>query len=288
MGIIGDAFVGLKRVFGAGGDSVRAQIDLRGWDSNSFNGSGNTWIDMSGYGRNLNGTTYGGAPYAFPTYTAVTSLAINWNGSNGFVQNTGPLNNWTQSPGWLAYNVFRGLNSIADVPGRSMLTGVGPSNPRTDIFWYKAASGSNRRNGFLHQAPVSACGFSGGTAGSILYGIRNGSTEIQIGLNSIAGAVYNTGVNLSTNWEHIAFTYDGFRMQVYRSGVLVYTTPILPGVDIASNATNLNFRYDRCTGTGGNDNRYNAYNSFGAYAMYNGILSATEILADYNATSTYY
>lgn len=286
MGIIGDAFLGLKRVYGAGRDSVRAQIDLRGWDTNSFNGGGNIWYDMSGYNRDLQGTTYGGAPYAFPSYTAETSLAINWNGSNGFYQNTGPLNNWTQSPGWLAYNVFKGLNSIADLDGRKMLTAVGPSNPRTDIFWYKPASGTNRRNGFLHQAPVSACGFVGGNAGSILYGFRDGSTEIQIGLNSVV--TYNTGVNLSTDWEHVAFTYDGFRMQVYRSGVLVYTTPIMAGVDIAENGTSLNFRYDRCSGTGGNDNRYNAYNSFGAYAMYNGILSADEILADYTATSIYY
>ncbi len=287
MGIIGSAFINLKRVYGAGRNDVRAQIDLRGWDSNSFNGSGNTWTDMSGYGRNLTGVTYGGAPYVYPAYSAVTSLAANWNGSNGFYQNTGPNNNWTQT-GWLAYNVFRGLNSIGDLEGRKMLTAVGPSNPRTDIFWYKPASGTNRRNGFLHQAPVSACGGGGGNAGSILYGIRTGSTEIQLGLNSIVGATYNSGINLSTNWEHIAFTYDGYKMQVYRSGVLVYTTPTLPGVDIAENGTQLNYRYDRCSGTGGNDNRYNAYNSFGAYKMYNGILSAAEILADYNATSTYY
>ena len=42
MGIIGSAFRDLTRVYGAGGNSVRAQIDLRGWDSNSFNGTGNT------------------------------------------------------------------------------------------------------------------------------------------------------------------------------------------------------------------------------------------------------
>ena len=205
MGIIGSAFRDLTRVYGAGGNSVRAQIDLRGWDSNSFNGTGNTWNDMSGYGRNLSGTTYGGAPYAFPSYTAVTSLAINWNGSNGFVSRTGPNNNWTQSPGWLAYNPFKGLNSISDLNGRKILTAVGPSNPRTDIFWYKAATGSNRRNGFLHQSPgFVTCNTSGGTIGSILYGIRDGSTEIQLGLNGIAGNIHNSGINIrDRDWETI-------------------------------------------------------------------------------------
>ena len=107
-----------------------------------------------------------------------------------------------------------------------------------------------------------------------LYRGTNGWTFL-LGSTSL---VHNSNIPSTGTWYHIAATYDGSNQKLYINGVLVDTESMT-----ASIPTNNNSLY-----IGGIDSNRFFDGKIGAVKIYSKALTASELLADYNATKSTY
>lgn len=162
-------------------------------------GSGTTAIDSSGNG---NTATFVGSP----TWQAAGRFgnAISFNGIDQSLDIPDPANNsldFTQSftlSAWVQPSVIHTDYRVVMAKANSVVGG----GPMYELF----AS--------VDSATCPAIG-SGAVAGLVHVNGTSGPTYV------VCGAPLATGV-----WTHLAVTYDGFNLRLYRMGVLEATTPV--------------------------------------------------------------
>jgi hypothetical protein len=103
---------------------------------------------------------------------------------------------------------FDGVQNEVVVPDAPPLS---PTNALTLMAWVKAAT--NLTSDVLGKWSTNE------VAGSYILGLTNGQVRLELMVNGQRVAVVGPGTSLpSTNWNHIAGTYDGTQMVVYVNG----------------------------------------------------------------------
>ncbi len=162
-------------------------------------GSGTTAIDSSGNG---NTATFVGSP----TWQAAGRYgnAISFNGIDQSLTVPDPAN-----------------NSLDFTQSFTLSAWVNPSTSHTDYRVVMAKANSNVGGGPMYELFASVdsatCPVigSGAVAGLVRINGTSGPTYV------VCGAPLATGI-----WTHLAVTYDGSNLRLYRMGVLTATTPV--------------------------------------------------------------
>lgn len=244
------------------------QLYLDSRNPTSWPGSGNTWYDLSGNGKN--------ATFYYDSFSPVT----NENNGTGTVVDGTALNSSTMIKN--SYNDLRFDGSTTDAvyqyaAGPNLGTGITQWTINT---WFNATSWQT--GGYL-PAIFTGVYYGTGTGQTVNFCLTsyNGSTgsdtSIRAGYYSQAtGWQLSGGYPLSTGtWYNIVGTYDGANIQLYINNVLQNTTASAGG---GSNlVSTLGYRVAR---------RWDGYDSFDAYIpvamLYNRALSANEVSQNFN------
>jgi hypothetical protein len=217
-------------------------------DKNSYLGSGTTWRDLSG--NNNSGSLVNG-----PTFNSANGGSIVFDGTDDFVNN----------------------GNILDTDGTS---------PFSVSVWFRTSSTANGAKSLVSKELLDSpftgwqLGFNTTTAavgdiGKVGIAIVSNTTEV---MRKLTTATYNNGI-----WHNVVFTYSGSKT---RAGMLLYINGSLAVVtesdsssivNTISNASNYNI--------GGRNNQTGQVfpGNIANVTHYNKILSASEILQNYNA-----
>ncbi len=167
-------------------------------------GSGTTAIDSSGNG---NTATFVGTP---TWVTSASGNAISFDGIDQSLTVPDPAN-----------------NSLDFTQSFTLSAWVQPSVIHTDYRTVMAKASSSGTDGPMYElfasVDSSTCPIigSGAVAGLLKVNGPNGQTYV------VCDAPLATGI-----WTHLAVTYDGFNLKLYRNGVLTATTPVIGLVDV--------------------------------------------------------
>ncbi len=212
------------------------------------------------------GTTSGLVGYwNFDEGTGTTVYDISGTG------NTATLNN---GPVWLSpgangsgsYLTFDGVNDYFSVPDNAT---VDLSTGATIAMWYKHNGSSLLTFGKYGNSVNRSF---------VLENIGNGYFYFSVSGDGTAVASHrsNSSFVADTNWHHMATTYDGTTIKLYRDGVLVpsflYGATPIPA-SIHNGTTPLENRYTTSNYSNG---------SMDSIRLYNRALTAAEILELYN------
>ena len=141
--------------------------------------------------------------------------------------------------------------------------------------WVKLSSVSQQGGGVINLQSTD-----GSTFDSIVYNETNDGWGF--GSNSFARTGWSGVKETSTNsWVYITATYENLSYKIYRNGLLIYTLT-------SFNALNFNFSSQSVIGyrhTGGASGAYLSAN-IAICQIYNRVLSASEVLQNYNATKS--
>ena len=218
-------------------------------DRNSYPGSGTTWRDLSA--NNYNGSLVNG-----PTFNSANGGSIVFDGTDDFVNNGNILDTDGTSP--FSVSVWFITSSTA-TGAKSLVSKCILDSPFTG--W---------------QLGLNTTAAAPGDIGKVGIAIVSNTTEV---MRKLTTATYNNGI-----WHNAVFTYSGSKT---RAGMLLYINGSLAVVtesdsssivNTISNASNYNI--------GGRNNQAGQVFSAGNIANvthYNRVLSASEILQNYNA-----
>jgi hypothetical protein len=209
---------------------------LNAADKNSYPGSGTTWTDLSGNGRNASLVNS-------PTFSSAGNGSISTDATNTYVSVGNVLDYTSESftfSTWVLANTF----TTNKVDGNQF-------NP---VLFSKG--GFNSRGYYCHFA------------GTYTSFITN-----QSGTNQITSATMTINTN---TWYKLDITRNG-------SSVLIYMNGINATTSAASHTNPVSNSYPLTIGFYGDG--YNLYGSYkiANFSSYNRVLSATEILQNYNA-----
>jgi hypothetical protein len=221
-------------------------LELDAADRNSYSGSGTTWTDL----------TRG------DLFSLVSGTAY-WNNGNGSMYIDG-IDDGISGSNILNYSITNSISletwvyvsSSIGVSDSGFIIGKGPSNGATSERPgnYELQISKSNALGFLHQTTT--------TGGDGSY------------------AFYNSAQNVfsSNQWTHIVATCDGSTSTIYTNGIPRSTTRGFAGIDggiVATNTQSLKIakRTDGAVMAG----------SIAITRIYNRILSADEVLQNYNA-----
>jgi len=260
MGIIGSAFVGYTRVFGAGNNRIPLQQDLLGWyDADDYT-SGATWIDKSGNSRDLtldnsNGTyskdasTIGGPSVLF------TDGALAYDNGSHY-SSAFSANSFTQ------IEIFRPSGTLFSNDSTFSLGGAGFTNPSSLIRYGDNRIGMYGEDTGFHLPNLTQEYDSTKTAfvaRRVTSGFNN-TSGLQISYadsDSVSLVHYGPGDfnEYTPSGTNSSFTLSGARLWVASTG-----------------------RYP----TGNPTPIYNANGYYGVVLVYDGILADEQIETVYN------
>jgi hypothetical protein len=218
-------------------------------DRNSYVSGSTTWFDLSGNGNN--GTLTNG-----PTFSSANGGSIVFDGTNDFIDN----GNILDTDGTSAFSVSVWFKTSSTASGAKTLVSKNLlSSPFTG--W---------------QLGFNTTTAAAGDIGKVGIVIVSNTTEV---MRKLTTATYNNGI-----WHNAVFIYSGSKT---RAGMLLYINGALGTVtesdstsivNTISNASNYNI--------GGRNNQASQVFPAGNIANvthYNRVLSASEILQNYNA-----
>jgi len=120
--------------------------------------------------------------------------------------------------------VFDGLQNEVVVPDAPALS---PTNALTVMAWVRAAT--NLTSDVLGKWRTNEL------AGSYVLGLTNGQAKLELMVNGQRVAVTGAGAGLaSTNWHHVAGTFDGATAQVMVDGVVQGSAGVTGTVDVVA------------------------------------------------------
>jgi hypothetical protein len=219
-------------------------LNLDAGITQSYPGSGTTWTDINGLGPNNNGTLTNG-----PTFNTDGGGSIVFDGVDDYVD--------CGNPSTLRPLIFTSISWIYNTDSGGRQQGIFCSYSESPV------------SGFFYQV--------WNTPHKIRYVLgANTSGGPGVGYTDVTGSIT---ININT-WYQIVVTYDGITMKSYVNGTLDINTIPSTGFeyDVTNNKVIVGGTYTRNSGVvslfKGNIN-----NSI----MYNRVLSATEILQNYNA-----
>jgi hypothetical protein len=217
-------------------------------DRNSYPGTGASWYDLSGNSNNvtfLNG----------PVFNSSNLGIINFDGTNDHIAVSSPNDRFSWTP-----------------------SGVG-MNSMTIELWVK----SSDVNGYFISKP-----WNGG--GEYNYTLKHNALNYRVGTAGAGGSKGVSFASLATNnWEHIACVINSTQIGVYRNGIvnvnltnhdIVQNSPVGSNSNISLCIMNL---YPYGQGWGGESN-FAVSGMLSNIKIYNRLLSANEILQNYNAS----
>jgi hypothetical protein len=199
------------------------------------------------------------------------------------------------------------VNNLLGGIGGTYIGGVGFSNANNGSFYFDGSTNYILSNAITQNNNASALTWTAwvkrSTSSSYMTFMQYSATNNDIGLemwnNGVIyfeignpGNTYGELSNNSASWQNVTMVFDGSgvgnssRLSAYINGIqqnLTYTGTI------PSTAGSGNTLYIGNTGpfSGPNSNLFSAGN-IGAFLSYNRILSATEILQNYNAVKSRY
>jgi hypothetical protein len=235
-------------------------LNLDSANNASYNGSGSTWVDISGSGTDgilTNGPTY---------VSSGASSSISFDGSDDFVIVGNPeslrFNNATFSYGCWFY--WSNTNTLATLMGK-----------RDGNNTVNVPSGSGYNQWGLTIADSMCCGPAGKNLGNCIIsdGGSGGGCNISAPLPNYAG------------WLYGFITVNTTEQKLYINGVLSATT----NNDLTNKTFNIVGRSFYVGATGGElegsiISPFN--NKISSAQVYNRTLSASEVLQNYNATKS--
>jgi hypothetical protein len=230
-------------------------IYLNASNSTSYNGTGNTWNDLSGNG--LNGNWYLNADYST---SPKKFLAGVFAGSNPRGLNISGATTPSTSP--LTVNVWVRILNLADFPL---------------FFWSK----SNIINGFFGTITSAAGSYKFGVTAKMTNGTV---VTVETGTTSLA---INTWYYFSTTWQPAVGPSTGYNLSTYVNGTFQAST----SGPFSSTYTNLSGNGTSWYSARYGDGQF-AYSTngfyLGQYEVYKSALTATQILNNFNATKSNY
>ena len=251
------------------------QLYLDSRNPTSWPGSGTTWYDLSGNGKNATFYYDSFSPVTGennPTGTVVDGTALN---SSSMIKNGYNDLRFDGSTGSAVYQYAAGSNLGTNITQWTINT------------WFYANSWQT--GGYLPAIFTGVYAGGGGSISTVNFCLTsyNGSTasdtNIRAGYYSVAtGWQLSGGYALTTGtWYNIVGTYDGANIKLYINNVLQNTTASAGG---GSNlVSTLGYRVAR---------RWDGYDSFDAYIpvamLYNRALTANEISQNFNYFRTRY
>lgn len=182
-------------------------LALNAADRNSYPGSGNTWIDMSGY--NNNSTLTNG-----PTFSQSNQGAIVLDGSNDFVSIPGNTSIYTSNFTWQSYHYTRQANG-SDLDG----------------MWWSESGVKNFLMGYRNTGIPN-----------VYFRIDSPSTVYQS--PSIGTQSNGFGVNVGTivgRWLFTTIVKSGTTFSLYWNDGLLMWTVTISDWNIASNTQEITF-----------------------------------------------
>jgi hypothetical protein len=216
-------------------------------DRNSYPGTGASWYDLSGNSNNvtfLNG----------PLFNSSNLGIINFDGTNDHIAVSSPNDRFSWTP-----------------------SGVG-MNSMTIELWVK----SSDVNGYFISKPWNG-------AGEYNYTLIHNALNYRVGTAGAGGSKGVSFASLATNnWEHIACVINSTQIGVYRNGIvnvnltnhdIVQNSPVGSNSNISLCIMNL---YPYGEGWGGSSS-FAVSGMLSNIKIYNRLLSANEILQNYNA-----
>jgi len=229
--------------------------------------------DLSRNGFTINGA---GATCATAPVGLVSAYSGDGNALDARSRNNGTIqNNVTFGAGNIGQAFQLGGNGNASNSGDRVIVGS-PANLRLQTFtfeaWVKRSSSA-----ILTNSPVA--GFVNGTIfafgasgwGVVIDGPTNRLAFTQVGVNNIQSNLTITDIN----WHHIAVSISGSQAVFYLDGVadtpIGYTATFVLTTNAAIGAR------------GDNDARNAFFGAIDELAIYNRVLSATEVAALFNA-----
>jgi hypothetical protein len=229
-------------------------IYLNASNSTSYNGTGNTWNDLSGNG--LNGNWYLNADY---TTNPKKFLAGVFGGSNPRGLNMSGATTPSTSP--LTVNVWVRILNLAD----------------TNWFWAK----SGDVNSFFGTlADQGAQGYRFGAGAKMTNGTQ---ISVTTGTTSIA---INTWYYFSTTWQPAVSPSTGYNLSTYVNGILQGST----SGAFSSTYANLSGTGTSWFSARYGDSSFATGTGFyiGQYEVYKSVLNSTQIFNNFNATKSNY
>ncbi|MEZ4774088.1 MAG: LamG-like jellyroll fold domain-containing protein [Bacteroidia bacterium] len=110
---------------------------------------------------------------------------------------------------------FDGASSYAELPYHAVL------NPATNFSiecWVKVEGGAG-----TYRSPLTSRSFSGVSAGYLIYASAANEWEFWTGQNTASWDNLNSGITVSSEWTHLAGTFDGTTKRFYINGEEVAT-----------------------------------------------------------------
>lgn len=223
----------------------------------SYPGTGTTWYDLSG--SNHHGTLNG---WPTPKVNPLGYFGLNDQQALNAQQSTQRLNQ----------SVTFNNNPALYFEGRK---------PWTIVIWFMLTADPGP-NSFARIFDRDLNPDSTGRRGFNLYVTQTGGTNIEIYTERWAPKQFSTSVGFTVptssflkTWNNVTVTYDGATLTMYRNGVSVSSTASTGEAEIVQGQYTIFLS--------GNNNGY-----VGQNLIYSRALSATEVLATYNATKLRY